>query len=591
VTGTPEAPADSTVQPASVAPALERARPERPAHQALYRRWRAQTFSEIVGQGPVVETLRNAVRLDRVAHGLLFVGPRGTGKTSMARIVAKAINCSNPRDGEPCDICASCVSIRDGRALDVVEMDAASNNRVDDMRELLPRVYTAAADVRRKVFIVDEVQRIKEGWDVLLKTLEEPPDDVVFIFCTTNPAQIRPAVVSRLQRYTFRPLTVEEIAGKLKRILEEERRAAEPAAVQLVAELAAGGMRDAESMLDQLLAGAVDPLTADAVRDLLGLADEAAVNAFIDALAGGDVLTGVRTLDGLEENGRDLVAFADQVVARLRGQLVERLAAGPSASGSQTGAAALARVARRLTRLDATRAGAGGYRFQLELALFEASPEAVPGEQKEAVAPVRARASAGTALPEPQSPAIPPERAQPRPPPDKGPPTRARTRADPVTDSGAPVTDTAAPAPKTRATATPQSAAAASPSTATAKSADGAIDVLEQLRSGWPEVVAHVARNPANRPLIAACRPVEVQGHVVVLGFPEDQAFLRDIADRKRAALEEGVRAVLGATYSVRCVAANVEMLPPLATEETVDVVEQARRIFQDELADVAEIS
>ncbi len=178
----------------------------------------------MVGQGAVVETLRNAVRLDRLAHGFLFVGPRGTGKTSMARILAKAVNCTDLVDGEPCDACPSCVSIREGRAIDVIELDAASNNRVDDMRELVPRVYTAASDLRRKVFIIDEVQRIKEGWDVLLKTLEEPPDGVLFIFCTTNPAQIRPAVVSRLQRFTFRPLTVEQIEGKLRRILEEDGR-------------------------------------------------------------------------------------------------------------------------------------------------------------------------------------------------------------------------------------------------------------------------------------------------------------------------------------------------------------------------------
>ena len=146
------------------------------SHQAIYRRWRAQTFGQIVGQQAVVETLRNAVRLGRVSHGLLFVGPRGTGKTSMARIVAKAVNCL-----EPCAMASRtthaepCVAIREGRALDVVELDAASNNRVDDMRELLPRVYTAPSDLKRKVFIIDEVQRIKEGWDVLLKTLEEPP--------------------------------------------------------------------------------------------------------------------------------------------------------------------------------------------------------------------------------------------------------------------------------------------------------------------------------------------------------------------------------------------------------------------------------
>src|SRR5918995_190644 len=193
-------------------------------HQAIYRRWRAQTFGEVVAQDAIIETLRNAVRLNRLGHGLLFVGPRGTGKTSTARIVAKAVNCTNAVDGEPDDTCVSCVAIREGRALDVVELDAASNNRVDDMRELLPRVYTAPADLRKKVFIIDEVQRIKEGWDVLLKTLEEPPPDVLFIFCTTDPSGIRPAVVSRLQRFTFRPFSEKQIIGKLRRIADAEGR-------------------------------------------------------------------------------------------------------------------------------------------------------------------------------------------------------------------------------------------------------------------------------------------------------------------------------------------------------------------------------
>ena len=269
-------------------------------HQALYRRWRSQTFKDVVAQDAIIETLRNAVRLNRLAHGLLFVGPRGTGKTSTARIVAKAVNCLNVADGEPDDTCVSCVAIREGRALDVVELDAASNNRVDDMRELLPRVYTAPADLRRKVFIIDEVQRIKEGWDVLLKTLEEPPPDVLFIFCTTDPSGIRPAVVSRLQRFTFRPLPEKQISGKLRRIAEAEGRTITDDAIELIAQRAAGGMRDAESMLDQVISSGIDAINADTVRDLLGLAEMESVDQFIDDLASGAALDGIRLLDDLE---------------------------------------------------------------------------------------------------------------------------------------------------------------------------------------------------------------------------------------------------------------------------------------------------
>jgi len=517
--------------PSSPAPAA--------AHQALYRRWRAQRFDQIVGQTAVVETLRNGVRLGRLAHGFLFVGPRGTGKTSMARILAKAVNCPNVADGEPCDHCPSCDAIREGRALDVVEMDAASNNKVDDMRELLPRVYTAPADLRRKVFIIDEVQRIKEGWDVLLKTLEEPPDDVFFIFCTTNPSQIRPAVVSRLQRFTFRPLTVAEISGKLERILADDGRTAEPAAVRLVAELAAGGMRDAESMLDQLLSSAAETITAAGVRELLGFADSGAVEAFVDALVRGDALAGIAVIDRLETEGRDLVAFADQVVARLRAIVVARL--GGSAGEPDLPPAALAELARRVAGLDATRSTAGGFRFQLELLLLRGLPTTAPS-------PV-------------------PVRPAPAPPSDVPAPARTPARRRPDQE--------AAPEP------------AASPDAAPVPMSG---DALERLRRGWRELVGHVSANPANRPLIEACRPVEVRDGIVILGFPEDQSFLRDIAERKKRVLEDAVRHVLGADYGVRCIATNVAALEPLP-DEAADTLELARRVFGGDLVDVAEIS
>jgi DNA polymerase III subunit gamma/tau len=531
----------------------------RTPHQALYRRWRAQTFGQVLGQTAVIETLRNAVRLERLSHGLLFVGPRGTGKTSTARIVAKAVNCLAPLDGEPDDACEPCVAIREGRALDVIELDAASNNRVDDMRELLPRVYTSAADLRRKVFIIDEVQRIKEGWDVLLKTLEEPPSDVVFIFCTTDPSGIRPAVVSRLQRFTFKPLPVGEIEAKLRRILDAEGRAATDEAVALIAARAAGGMRDAESMLDQVLAGGAESIDGDAVRDLLGLAEQESVERFIDALAGADPLAGVRVLDELEGQGRDLVAFADQVVDSLRQRLITALGEGGRGAA---GVPALARGARRLSTIEANRGTAGGYRLQLELALLDTAGGNA-GMPAAASSPTAASDSPAAAA-QPPAPAI----ARP-------PAAPAVLRREPAEEPR----PTPGPRPATPARAVPASAPAAS-----------AVDPsLERLLDAWAQVVERVGSNPANRPLIMACRPIDFRDGAVVLGFPEDQLFLRDIAERKRTVLEDGLSSVLGTRVGVRIVAANVELAEP-AQADANELVVQARRVFADDVLDVAEV-
>jgi DNA polymerase-3 subunit gamma/tau len=538
-------------------------------HQALYRRWRAQTFSEIVGQEAVVATLRNAVATGQVAHAILFTGPRGTGKTSLARILAKALNCQDIQpNADPCDRCPPCVAIREGRALDLVEIDAASNRGINDVRELRERLNYAPTDLRRKVYILDEAHQItRDAWNALLKSLEEPPEFVTFMFASTHPQDFPPAILSRLQRFDVRRLTVPEITGKLERILAADGREADPEAIAVIAGLAAGGMRDAESILDQLLSSTSGRIEAGAVRDLLGLAEADLVDGFVAALAAGDAAAGIAVLDRLEERGRDLRVFLDQVVDALRERLLAGLA---DRSGSDPGVAA---AAHRLAAIDPTRLGAGGLRLQLELALFQ--PSAAPSAAASTPAPAPTPAPARAPRPEPARPTKPePEPAEQEPVATAEPPTPATATAPPAARAAAP------PAPEPAAAGTPVMAA------------DGTDD-LDRLRHGWPSIVSTITdRNRAVKPLITACRPIGVEGNVVTLGFPEEQGFLKDVADRRRPLLEACIGEYLGRDVGVRCVATNLDLLPALpADEEAAHILAEANRIFAEDRLDVPEVS
>jgi len=539
-------------------------------HQAIYRRWRAQTFAEIVGQQAVVETLRNAVRTGRVSHAVLFVGPRGTGKTSLARILAKALNCTNLQDGDACDTCPSCVAIREGVTLDLVEIDAASNRGIDAVRELRERLPYPPGELRRKVYILDEAHQItKDAWNALLKSLEEPPEFVNFMFASTEPSGFPPAILSRLQRYDVRPLTRAEIEGKLARILEADGRTADPAAIQLIARLAAGGMRDAESMLDQLLSSAPDAIDEQRVRDLLGLPDAEAVDGFVSALVTGDAASGIAILDGLEERGRDPRALLDRSIDLIRERLVGSL------SGGGTAPPELADAARRLASIDPERAGVGGLRLQLELALF--LPAAVPAASTPPAAPPPSRVAPSPAARavEPTTPvAAAPSAPAPIPKP---------ARTDPVPVAATPAAATPAAATPAAATPAPDPVpVAATEAPAASPSSDGD---LARLQEHWTEVVASVG--PATRAVITECRPMSVEGNIVTLGFPETRGFLKDQSERKRPEIEAALGGFLGREVGVRTIATNIE-IPPTVT--AADVRAEANRIFGDLLVDVPDI-
>lgn len=294
------------------------------SYTALYRKYRPQNFEDVKGQDAIVETIRNQIQADRIGHAYLFCGTRGTGKTTIAKIFAKAVNCEQPVHGSPCGACASCQAIASGTSMNVIEIDAASNNGVDNIREIREEVTYAPTEGRYKVYIIDEVHMLSIGaFNALLKTLEEPPSYVIFILATTEAHKIPVTILSRCQRYDFHRISVHTISERLQDLLQQEQAEAEEKAVRYIAKAADGAMRDALSLLDQCMAFYMgQKLTYDHVLEVLGAVDTERYSKMFRAVLGNDVTAAMRYIEELVGEGRDLSQYVNDFTWYLRNLLL-----------------------------------------------------------------------------------------------------------------------------------------------------------------------------------------------------------------------------------------------------------------------------
>jgi DNA polymerase-3 subunit gamma/tau len=303
-------------------------------YQVIARKWRPQKFSEVIGQEHVIRTLQNELVQERTAHAYLFVGPRGIGKTTIARIFAKALNCKNPASGEPCCKCTSCASIGDGSSLDVIEIDAASNNSVENARNLCEEVLYAPVNSRYKVYIIDEVHMLStQAWNALLKTVEEPPAHVKFLFATTEAHKVLPTIVSRCQRFDLMRISTKLISETLAKIAESEKVKVSKLAIDAIARAADGGMRDAQSLLDQMISffsSDSSEITEENVLSVFGLTGESEMESLISAMLTNDKATLVSLIHVLSGKGKNLEKLFDDLLSYLRGVELCKILPDPS---------------------------------------------------------------------------------------------------------------------------------------------------------------------------------------------------------------------------------------------------------------------
>ena len=485
--------------------------------EVFYRKWRPRTFGELVGQDVVTQTLGRAVALGRVAHAYLFCGPRGTGKTSAARILAKAANCLAPDEGEPDNTCALCVAANESRSLDLVEIDAASNRGIDDIRNLSDKIHFTPNESRYRVYIIDEVHMLTEpAFNALLKTLEEPPGHAIFILATTEAHKVPLTVVSRCQRYDFRRISADDITAKLAELCAVEQVEYEEESLRLIARAAGGSLRDAENLLEQAAVSYNGVLAETSLRDMLEMGGDELALQLVEHVASGDVKDGLALIDQFARDGSDLRHLLTGVIEHLRGAMLLSAVGEAPLGFSQETAARLRAVARDapLEKLVAALKSFGKADLRrdafsplpLELALVESCTEPAPVAAIPAATPAAAAPAVEAAPSRPYAPA-----PQPRP------------AARPAATVSAPPVDVSSPE-------------------------NGNLAPAARLERQWREVVRalrHVGATYKLGALLRDCKEWDIQDGVITLKFAHSSHMERTEEELGNRASRDELKQVL----------------------------------------------
>jgi DNA polymerase-3 subunit gamma/tau len=508
------------------------------AAQALYRKWRPLTFDEVVGQGHVTHTLQNALQSGRISHAYLFTGPRGTGKTSMGRLLAKAVNCLSTEDDKPCNQCRICQAINEGRLLDLIEIDAASNRGIDEVRGIREKVGFRPNEAHYKIYILDEAHMLTEpAFNALLKTLEEPPSHVIFVLVTTEPHKIPDTILSRCQRFDFRRIPLQDIVGLLKHIAEQEGLAVESAALELVARSATGSMRDAESLLDQLMSYGGQEITLAQVQSVLGTVPSQAVGELVNQLVAHNVAEGLNVINRVIGDGVDPRQFNRQVVEYLRELLLIKVGEGsaparvtPEVLREMKGQAVqlstreLMKVVKLFHQAGLDLKTSAQSQLPLELAFIDATLR-----EEEKAAPSAARPS---------------------------------SEADPRASAGARVAASPRPAPASESAKSVKEKARVEPR---AISTELKL-TLDAVKSEWDSILGEIKlRNRSVEALLKSCQPVGVEDQEVVLGFYYTFHKEKIEEPKSKVLVESIISQVVSSPCHIRCVLSpKGERQPPL---------------------------